>query len=120
MKLGYDIVKELTQLMAEARKEIKYKKDTALLDELIKKFEELVNSKSKLADYDELKSDIKWLKEYYDKKSWNDVTRWLTNIDSTLRETFSKYIEAIKNIRGDSKWRSKEKASKNESNDDES
>lgn len=72
--------------------------NTALLDELIKRLNELTQSKSKIADYDELKSDIEWLEEYYEKKSWNDVTRWLTNIDSTLRETFSQYMDAIKEL----------------------
>ncbi|MDF1883689.1 hypothetical protein JHD49_07030 [Sulfurimonas sp. SAG-AH-194-C21] len=57
---------------------------------------ELVQSKSKLADFDELKSDTVWLKEYYEEESWNDVTRWLSNIDGTLRETFSEYMEVLK------------------------
>ena len=56
-----------------------------------------MKSKSKIVNYDELKSDMEWLKEYYEEESWSDVTRWLTNIDSTLREIFSQYIEAIKN-----------------------
>ena len=41
--------------------------NTLILDEVICKLDELVKSKSKLANYDELKSDIKWLKEYYEK-----------------------------------------------------
>jgi hypothetical protein len=73
--------------------------NTLLLDEVIYKLDELVKSKSKIADYDELKSDMEWLKEYYDEESWNDVTRWLTNIDSTLRETFSHYMEALKTFK---------------------
>jgi len=48
---------------------------------------------------------MKWLKEYYKEESWNDVTRWLTNIDSTLRETFSCYMEALKEIRGNEDFR---------------
>lgn len=55
--------------------------------------------KSKIADYDELKSDIEWLKEYYAEESWNDVTRWFTNIDGTLCETFSSYMETLREIR---------------------
>ena len=39
---------------------------------------------------------MEWLNEYYEKQSWNDVTRWLTNIDSTLRETFSMYMDELK------------------------
>ncbi|QOP45883.1 hypothetical protein [Sulfurimonas paralvinellae] len=72
--------------------------NTLLLDEVIHKLDELVKSKSKIADYDELKSDIEWLKEYYEEESWSDVTRWLTNIDSTLRETFSQYMEILKGL----------------------
>jgi hypothetical protein len=73
--------------------------NTLLLDEMICKLDELVKSKSKIADFDELKSDMEWLKEYYEEGSWSDVTRWLSNIDSTLRETFSQYMDAVKNIK---------------------
>jgi hypothetical protein len=66
---------------------------------MICKLDELVKSKSKIADFDELKSDMEWLKEYYEEGSWSDVTRWLSNIDSTLRETFSQYMDAVKNIK---------------------
>ncbi|MBC8495684.1 hypothetical protein H8D36_06025, partial [archaeon] len=48
---------------------------------------------------DELRSDIEWLKEYYEEESWNDTARWITNIDSTLRETFSAYMDKIKKVR---------------------
>lgn len=96
MRLKYAVVIELTQLMTKARINIRDNRDTALLDEVLEKLDALVDSKSKLADYDELKSDMEWLREYYAKEAWNDVTRWLVNIDSTLRETFSQYIEAIK------------------------
>ena len=103
MKFNYPTVKELSQLLTEARIKIRDTKhsgyvDTELLDDVIEKLHELVSSKSKLADFDELKSDIEWLEEYYKEKSWNDTTRWLTNIDSTLRETFSCYMDKIKKI----------------------
>ena len=132
MRLKYEVVKGLCQLMTNVRLKIRDTKNisknlqrlkwfsgvnnltlkdyhyhfvnfcnapnTQLLDEVIDKLEELVKSKSKIADYDELKSDMEWLKEYYRKESWNDVTRWLTNIDSTLRETFSCYMVIIKKI----------------------
>lgn len=81
--------------------------NTQLLDEVIGKLEELIKSKSKIVDYDELKSDMEWLKEYYAKESWNDVTRWLTNIDSTLRETFSCYMEALNKIQGNNGFKAK-------------
>ena len=66
---------------------------------MIQKLEELLKSKSKIADFDELKSAMEWFKEYYEEESWNDVTRWLTNIDSTVREIFSQYMDGIKDIK---------------------
>lgn len=137
MRLKYEVVNDLCQLMTNTRIKIRDTKNvpenlrrlkwftgkydltlkdyqyhfmnfcntpnTHLLDEVIHKLEELVKSKSKIADYDELKFDMEWLKEYYAEESWSDVTRWLTNIDSTLRETFSSYVESLKNIKGDKK-----------------
>lgn len=104
MKFNYQTVTELTQLLTDARIKIINTKhlqnvDTDMLDEVIEKLDELVATKYKLADFDELKSDMEWLKEYYEEKSWNDTTRWLTNIDSTLRETFSCYMDKLKKIR---------------------
>lgn len=104
MKFNYPTVKELSELMGDARikiRETRYLEtvDTHILDEVIEKLNELVNSKSKLADFDELKSDIEWLEEYYEEESWNDTMRWITNIDSTLRETFSCYMDKLKKIR---------------------
>ena len=105
MKLNYPTVKELCQLMTDARIKIRDTRhmevvDTKLLDEVIEKFNELVTSKSKLADFNELQSDIEWLEEYYEEKSWSNTMRWLTNIDSTLRESFSSYMEELKKVRG--------------------
>jgi len=73
--------------------------NTTTLDHLILKLKELTKSKSKYIDFDELKSDMEFLQEYYEEQSWSDVTRWLTNIDSTLRETFSHYMEELKNLK---------------------
>jgi chromosome segregation ATPase len=103
MKLNYQTVKELTQLMTDSNKEIRAtwhsgNINTESLDKVIERLNELVNSKSKLADFDELKSDMGWLEEYYKEKSWKDVTRWLSNIDSTLRIAFSDYMDKIKKI----------------------
>ncbi len=70
--------------------------NTTTLDHLILKLKELTKSKSKHIDFNELKSDVEFLQEYYEERSWNDVTRWLTNIDSTIRETFSHYMETLK------------------------
>ena len=104
MKLNYQTVKELCQLMTDANTEIRATRhlnevNTTALDEVIEKLNELVTSKSKLADFDELKSDMEWLEEYYEEKSWSDTTRWLSNIDSTLHEAFSSYMDKLKKIR---------------------
>jgi hypothetical protein len=133
MRLKYQTVKALCNLVSDARIQIRRTKDvslslknlkwsqqsnkptlvdyqyqldnfcnapnTILLDNAISLIKELSKSKSKISNFDELKSDIQFLEEYYQEESWNDVTRWLTNIDSTLRETFSSYIETIKMIR---------------------
>jgi len=105
MKLNYQTVKELCQLMTNSNSEIRaswYSDsiNTESLDEVIEKLNELVNSKSKLADYDELKSDMEWLEEYYEEKSWKDVTKWLSNIDGTLRIAFSDYMDRVKKLGG--------------------
>lgn len=152
MRLKYQVVKELCQLMTAARIQIrdsenileKLKKlhwsdnnscltvedyqyhftkfcnvpETVLLDEVIEKLEELSDSNSKLADYSGLKSDMEWLDEYYKERSWNDVMRWLTNIDSELRETFSNYIDAIKEKRGNNSWNNKKQIKNNRDNND--
>lgn len=79
--------------------------NTILLDEVIDKLNELIKSNSNIVDYAELESDMEWLKEYYEEESWNDVARWLTNIDSTLRETFSCYMDALKEVRGNNNFK---------------
>lgn len=100
MLLKYEVVKEFSELITQARQEIRSSKNskpiTLSLDKIIEKLDELIDTDSKLADYTELKSDMEWLNEYYEEQSWNDVTRWLTNIDSTLRETFSMYMDELK------------------------
>ena len=52
-----------------------------------------------LITYFKKQTYTEWLKEYYEEESWNAVSRWLANIDSTLRETFSLYMDIIKNIK---------------------
>lgn len=104
MNLNHKTVKELSKQITEARIKIRDARDTLPLDKLIINLNLLVKSKSKnLVDYSELESDIRWLKKYYKEHSWNDVTRWLTNIDSSIREVFSCYIDAIKALNNSKK-----------------
>ena len=100
MKLNYQLIKDMCELETEARVQIMITKEkgspeTDKLNEFIKQLKEMFKSKSKYADFDELKSDLEWIEEYYESQSWNDLTRWLTNIDSSLRDFWSSYIEAL-------------------------
>ena len=102
MKLNYQTIKEMCELQTEAREQImstKYKNtpDTDKLDKFIEQLEEMFQSKSKYADFDELKNDLEWIEQYYKNESWDNLTRWLTNIDSSLREFWSDYIEKTTN-----------------------
>jgi len=100
MKLNYQLIKDMCGMETEARVQIMTTKltgnpNTDKLDVFIKRLKEMFNSKSKYANFNELKSDLAWIEEYYEEKSWNDLTRWLTNIDSSLRDFWSAYMESI-------------------------
>ena len=106
MKLNYQLIKDMCKLQVEARVQIMETKlngipKTDELDIFIEQLNEMFQSKSKYADFDELKSDLEWIKEYREAGSWNDLTRWLTNIDSSLREFWSSYMDAIQNSKRD-------------------
>lgn len=102
MKITYKLIDELCKMQATARVSIMatrsngYGPDTSLLDEFIEKLQALLQSQPQTADISELRSDLEFIIEYYKEKSWRDVTRWLTNIDSTLREIWQGYIKACK------------------------
>lgn len=103
MRINYELIKELCQMQVTAREQIMTTKlknptnpDTDELDVFIDKLEDMFTSKSKKADFEELKGDLEYIKEYVEEKSWSDVTRWLTNIDSSLREFWSNYMDALK------------------------
>ena len=107
MRFNYKTMKEISDLVLETRADfwktryIETSSSELMLDDVIKQLDELTSSKSKLVDFDSLKSDIEFLKEYYKEKSWGDVIRWLSNIDSELRDSFSNYMDAIKNTSKD-------------------
>lgn len=102
MKITYKLIDELCKMQAAARVSIMatrsngYGPDASLLDEFIEKLQALLQSQPQTADISELRSDLKFIIEYYKEKSWRDVTRWLTNIDSTLREFWQGCIKACK------------------------
>jgi len=104
MNFNYQRVKQISDLLEEARINIINSRklgtvDTKNLDKVIEELDELISLEIKLADFDELSSDIEWLEEYYEQKSWSDATRWLSNIDGTLREAFSQYTQKLKEKR---------------------
>lgn len=55
----------------------------------------MCKSTSKYLDYEEVEHDLEWIVEYYKKQEWNNVTRWLGNIDSSLREMWTNYMDII-------------------------
>jgi hypothetical protein len=102
MKITYKRIDELCKTQAAARVSITATlsngdgPDTSLLDEFIEKLQTLLRSQPQNGDISELRSDLEFIIEYYEEKSWRDVTRWLTNIDSSLREFWQNYIKALK------------------------
>jgi len=97
-RLNYEKIKELcteaqylrVELNKSQSKEIRDRLDT-FLEELRK----LRKSTSKHLDSDEVISDVAWITQYVQKEEWDNVTRWLSNIDSSLREMWSGYMDSI-------------------------
>lgn len=79
-----------------------------LIKEPIKMLEELCKSKSKYVDFDELISDLSWIKIYYEEKRWSSVIRWFSNIETTLNRDFSDYMDEIKALPTNPYTKSKE------------
>lgn len=97
-RLNYEQIKELcnrTQFIREQLHKSQTKEILEQLDQLIEDIGELEKSSSKYLEADEVLSDLEWIREYYEKEEWTNVTRWLSNIDSSLREMWSDYIEKI-------------------------
>lgn len=65
------------------------------LDTFIQDIKNMCKSTSKYLDYEEVERDLEWIVEYYKKQEWNNVTRWLGNIDSSLREMWTNYMDII-------------------------
>jgi hypothetical protein len=98
MKLNYQMIKDLCLQSTQARVELTRSQTQAEFDMLelfIAEVEKLDEITSKFVQLDEVQSDLEWIKLYYEQKEWDCVTRWLTNIDSSLREMWSQYIEQI-------------------------
>lgn len=97
-RLNYEHIKELCRRVQSIREQLHKSQDKEILeqlDQLIEDIGELEKSTSKYLEADEVLSDLEWIVEYYEKQEWSNVTRWLSNIDSSLREMWSCYIEKI-------------------------
>lgn len=98
MKLNYQIIKDLCLQSSQTRIELTRSQTQVEFDMLelfIAEVEKLEDITSKFVKLEEVQSDLEWIKQYYEQQEWDCVTRWLTNIDSSLREMWSQYIEQI-------------------------
>lgn len=96
MKLNKNSIKELSDNIEKTRVAIRKNRDITNLDALISDLKTLISCNSEKMDFSELQSDIEFLKEYHEEKSWNDVTRWLSNINSTMHNIYYDYIAKIR------------------------
>ncbi|ADR34377.1 hypothetical protein Sulku_1716 [Sulfuricurvum kujiense DSM 16994] len=97
-RLNYERIKELCTEAQYLRVELNKSQTediTKRLDTFIEELKQLQKSTSKYLDSDEVMSDLEWIVEYIHKEEWINVTRWLSNIDSSIREMWSHYIEQI-------------------------
>lgn len=97
-RLKYERIKELYTEAQAIRVELHKSQSKDVLDRLeafIEELNKLKKSSSKYLNTDEIMSDVEWIIEYKQNKEWLHVTRWLSNIDSSLREMWSQYIEKI-------------------------
>jgi t-SNARE complex subunit (syntaxin) len=97
-RLNYEKVKELYTEAQSIRVELNKSQSEeirARLDDFIDEIQKLQKSSSKYLNSDEVMSDIDWIIEYAQAEKLNDVARWLCNLDSSLREMWSQYIEQI-------------------------
>jgi hypothetical protein len=97
-RLNYERIKELYMEAQAIRSELNTSQSKEVLDrlyEFIDELRELDKSTSKYLDSAEVMSDIEWIVEYIQKEEWLNVMRWLSNVDSSIREMWSHYIEQI-------------------------
>jgi hypothetical protein len=97
-RLNYERVKELCIEAQYLRIELNKSQSKEICDRLeifVEELRKLRKSTSKHLDSDEVMSDIEWILEYTRKGEWDNVARWLSNIDSSLREMWSGYMNSI-------------------------
>jgi hypothetical protein len=109
MKLTYQKVKDINDLIKGWQDEYwllrdKYGKDYPLDDKLdllllqniIYELKQVSSMSTNLVDLYDLQSDIRFIEIYYEIKRFSSVNVWLSNVKSTLRETFSTYMNNLK------------------------
>jgi hypothetical protein len=96
MKLDKESIKALEKNIEFTRVSIRQNGDITNLDKVIADLKSLINDNQNKADFSELKSDMEFLQEYYKEGSWKDVTRWLSNINSTMRNIYYDYLAKIR------------------------
>lgn len=97
-RLNYEKIKELCTEAQYLRVELnksQSKETCARLDTFLQELRRLQKSTSKHLDSDEVMSDVAWITQYIKADEWNNVARWLSNIDSSLREMWSHYMDSI-------------------------
>lgn len=97
-RLNYEKIKELCSEAQYLRVELnksQSKEIRARLDTFLQELHKLQKSTSKHLVSDEVMSDVAWITQYIKADEWNNVTRWLSNIDSSLREMWSHYMDSI-------------------------
>ena len=101
-RLNYTRIKELCDEAQLLRTELNKSQTKAARDRLdgfIENIRKLSKSTSKHLNTDEIQSDMEWIVEYYQKGEWSNVTRWLSNIDSSLREMWSCYMNSLNKVK---------------------
>lgn len=96
MKLNKESIKALGENIEFTRVSIRKNGDITNLDKVIADLKSLINENQNRVDFSELKSDVEFLQEYYREGSWNDVTRWLSNINTTVRNVYYDYLAKIR------------------------
>jgi hypothetical protein len=93
-KFSWNIDKRRFSFKNYTREEYPYL-NIQIIKEPIDLLDELCKSKSKYVDFEELISDLNWIKTYFKEKKWSSVCRWLSNTESTLHRDFSDYMDEI-------------------------
>lgn len=103
-RFSYAKIKELYTEAQEIRSELHKNQSEEVLERLdlfIDEIRKTTKSSSSYLNSDEVQSDLEWIIEYYEKKEWLNVTRWLSNIDGSLRDMWSDYMDKLKKAHGE-------------------